>query len=350
MNAQPAALTALLLPALLPALLLTACATGGGGAKPGGGADGGADGGDGGASDGGGDTGAAAGCSGDPFSRASLQADISRLASPEWDGRRPGTPGDAAARGLIEARFACLGLEPLLASGEFQEPFVDHKGRATANVLAALPGRDASVAHEVVLVSAHLDHFGRGRLGANDDASGLAVMMAAAQALAAGPGPRRTVIFAGFGSEESGFEGSEAFVTASASEISPADVVFNLNLDMVGSYSQTDIVYALGTMDGTPGRRAIDALVGDFPSLNIGLGDWSNESDNVTFCRRGVPYLFFWTEDPECYHLDCDTEDRIDYVHLVEIAALTGALVTALGDTEDDLGGAVRRGEKVCRG
>ena len=342
MNAQPASMLAL----LLPALLLTACATGGGGAKPGGGGeDGAADG-----ADGGGDTGAAAGCGGDPFSRAALQADIARLASPEWDGRRPGTAGDAAARALIEARFRCLGLEPLLASGAFQEPFVDHKGRATANVLAALPGRDPSVAHEVVLVSAHLDHFGRGRLGANDDASGLAVMMAAAQAMAAGPGPRRTVIFAAFGSEESGFEGSEAFVTASASEISPADVVFNLNLDMVGSYDQTGIVYALGTMAGTPGRRAIDALVDDYPSLNIGLGDWSNESDNVTFCRRGVPYLFFWTEDPECYHMECDTEDRIDYVHLVEIAGLTGALVASLGDTEDDLGGAVRRGEKVCKG
>jgi len=337
MTAQPAALLL-----LLPLALLSACAPEGGRGKPSGGADG--------ADEGRGDTGAAADCGGDLLSKASLQADIARLASPEWDGRRPGTAGDAAARGLVEARFRCLGLEPLLASGAFQEPFVDRKGRATANVLAALPGRDPSVSHEVVLVSAHLDHFGRGRLGANDDASGLAVMMAAAQAMAAGPGPRRTIIFAGFGSEESGFEGSEAFVTASASEISPADVVFNLNLDMVGSYDQTGIVYALGTMAGTPGRRAIDALVDDHPSLNIGLGDWSNESDNVTFCRRGVPYLFFWTEDPECYHLACDTEERIDYVHLVEIAALTASMVASLGDTDDDLGGAVRRGEKVCRG
>jgi Zn-dependent M28 family amino/carboxypeptidase len=319
--------------ALLAPLVLSACAERRGGGKPG------AD-----------DTAGPATCVDAPLSIAALQADIRQLASPEWDGRRPGTAGDAAARDYVAARFACLGLEPLLATGAWAEPFVDHKGRQTANVLGAIPGRDAAVAHEVVLVSAHLDHFGRGRLGANDDASGLAVMMAAAAALAQGPGPRRTVIFAAFGSEESGFEGSEAFVTTSASEISPADVVFNLNLDMVGSYDQTGLVYALGTMAGTPGRRAINALVDDYPDLDIGLGDWSDLSDHVTFCRRGVPYLFFWTEDPECYHQPCDTEDRIDYRHLVEIADLTAALVSALSDTDDDLGGAVRRGERVCRG
>lgn len=319
--------------ALLAPLVLGACADRPGGPKPG------AE-----------DTAAPSACGAAPLGVASLQADIRQLASPEWDGRRPGTPGDAAAREYVAARFACLGLEPLLATGAWEEPFVDHRGRSTANVLGAIPGRDAAVAHEVVLVSAHLDHFGRGRLGANDDASGLAVMMAAAAALAQGPGPRRTVIFAAFGSEESGFEGSEAFVTASASEISPADVVFNLNLDMVGSYDQTGMVYALGTMPGTPGRHAINDLVDAYPTLDIGLGDWSDLSDHVTFCRRGVPYLFFWTEDPECYHQPCDTEDRIDYRHLVDIADLTAALVAALGDTEDDLGGAVRRGERVCRG
>jgi hypothetical protein len=295
------------------------------------------------------DSGMARACSGDPLSKEALQADIALLASPEWDGRWPGSSGDAAARAMIEQRFGCLGLEPLLATGAFQEGFIDARGRATANVLGALPGRDPEVAHEVVLVSAHLDHFGNGRLGANDDASGLAVMMSTAQALAEGPGPRRTLIFAAFGSEESGFEGSEAFVTRSESEISPADVVFNLNLDMVGTYSQTDIVHALGTMPGTPGRSAISTLEADFTDLNIGIGDWSDLSDNFTFCRRGVPYLFFWTDDPECYHETCDTEDRIDYMHLIRIAELTAALTTDLADTEEDLGGQVRRGERVCR-
>jgi AcrR family transcriptional regulator len=94
----------------------------------------------------------------------------------------------------------------------------------------------------------------------------------------------------------------------------------------------------------------IDALVDDHPSLNIGLGDWSNESDNVTFCRRGVPYLFFWTEDPECYHLACDTEERIDYVHLVEIAALTASMVASAFCSLDE-SPAMRAllGKKVCR-
>jgi hypothetical protein len=329
-------LTSPLVVALCAAAPLTACRDGGPRGKP-----------PGAQSD---DTAAASGCAGDPLRTEHLAADLRQLADPAWDGRRPGTPGDAAARQLVEDRFACLGLEPLLASGAYQEPFVDHKGRATANVLAALPGTDPALTHEVVLLSAHLDHFGRGRLGANDDASGLSALLAVAQAAAQGPAPRRTILFAAFGSEESGFEGSEAFVTTSASEISPADVVFNLNLDMVGSYDQTGRVYALGTMPGTPGRRALNGLLDRYPQLDVGVGDWSNLSDHVTFCRRGVPYVFFWTEDPACYHAPCDTEDRIDYPHLLDITALTHELLLSLASTDDDLGGAVRRGERVCRG
>lgn len=284
----------------------------------------------------------------DLYDEAALTADVTWLASPALDGRVPGTEGDEAARAAVEDRFACLGLTPLLASGEYQEPFTDAEGRETANVLASITGSDPSVADEVILLSAHVDHLGDGYLGANDNASGVSGLLAIAQAFAEDDAPRRTVIFAAFGAEESGFEGSEAFYTDSASTVDPRDIVHNVNMDMIGSYSASTLVYALGSMAGTPGRTVVDGLSGDYPELDIAVGDWSDQSDSTTFCARGVPYLFFWTEDPDCYHEICDTADRVDYPNLVAIARLTGDTTRALADTEIDLAGAVTAGVDVC--
>lgn len=289
------------------------------------------------------------GCGAEPFDEATLAADLAYFASPELDGRFPGSAGDEAARDVVERRFGCLGLSPILPGGVYQEAFTDGRGRRTANVLAALPGSEETRSDEVILVSAHSDHFGRGRLGANDNASGLSGLLTIAGALVAGPPLRRTVVFAAFGAEESGYEGSEAWYTTSASSVVPTDVVFDLNMDMIGSYNQTDYVYALGTMRGTPGRRVMDTLVDDYPAIDVGLGDWSDLSDNVTFCARGVPYTFLWTEDPDCYHETCDTEDRIDYAHMLDIVRLGAATTAALADSRDDLGAEVQRGRNVCR-
>lgn len=283
-----------------------------------------------------------------PFDEDLIAADLAYLASPELDGRVPGTEGDEAARAVVEERFACLGLSPLLPADAYQEPFTDASDRETANVIAAIRGSDASLNDEVILLSAHLDHLGDGLLGANDNASGLSGLLAIAAAMSKQAAPSRTVVFAAFGSEESGFEGSEAFYTSSESSTPATDIVFSLNMDMVGTYDQTDTVYALGTLPGTPGRTVIDALAGEYSSLDVGVGDWSDQSDNVTFCSRGVPYIFMWTEDPDCYHEACDTEDRIDYSHMVDILRLTADATSELASTDADLAGAVDRGRDVC--
>src|SRR5437773_83472 len=83
---------------------------------------------------------------------------------------------------------------------------------STANVVARLPGSDPKRASEAVLLTAHIDHLGVGEPvdgdaiynGANDDASGVAAVLELARALASGPRPKRTVLFALFGSEEQG--------------------------------------------------------------------------------------------------------------------------------------------------
>jgi len=95
--------------------------------------------------------------------------------------------------------------------------FTEHHPEGVAyNVLGMIEGSDPVLKNEVVVVSAHLDHVGKNPLlvpGANDNASGVAVVLGVAEALAKSPvKPKRTVVFALFGAEEQGVKGSEFFI------------------------------------------------------------------------------------------------------------------------------------------
>jgi hypothetical protein len=71
-------------------------------------------------------------------------------------------------------------------------------------------------------------------------------------------------------------------------------------------------------------------------------------SDNYTFCTRGIPYLFMWTDDPSCYHEQCDTVNRIDGASLSAIADLTGAVTRDLADSAANLAAERSPGVDVC--
>ncbi|MCA9540645.1 MAG: M20/M25/M40 family metallo-hydrolase [Myxococcales bacterium] len=281
------------------------------------------------------------GCaSDDPLSRAALEADIVALARPEMQGRAPGSAQDGLARTHIADRFDCLELEA--PEGEWEQPFVSDEGKSTANVIGILRGSDPDVRDEVIVIAAHHDHLGRDNAGvyagANDDASGIAVMLAAAAALTdRNTPPRRTIAFIAFGAEEEGFVGSERFADDPPEGLAMDDIVFMLNLDMVGSYAQEDVLYGLNAFPGTPGNAALTELAEDFPDLNLELGDASDLSDHVTFCEAGVPTTFLWTSDEECYHKPCDRPERIDWVNTPRVAELTLALLEDLADGERDL-------------
>ncbi|MEY3212139.1 MAG: hypothetical protein RIT28_2620 [Pseudomonadota bacterium] len=283
------------------------------------------------------------------YDEDAMTADLAYLASPELDGRAPGSAGDELARAFVAERFACLGLLEVGTGDGFQQPFTDDNGEETANVLGMIPGAQPSVMGESVVISAHLDHFGDGWLGANDNASGVAALLAIAQSLVnEGQQPDRTIVFAALGAEESGFEGSERFMRRAPTELDLDQIVYNVNMDMVGSFASSATLYALGTFRGTAGREAVSAFVDEHPTLDVSLGDGSDQSDNYSFCAVGIPYVFFWTEDEPCYHERCDRSERIDYPALTEIAALSGETALELANRDDDLLGAVRAGRNVC--
>jgi Zn-dependent M28 family amino/carboxypeptidase len=192
-------------------------------------------------------------------------------------------------------------------------------------------------------VIAHHDHLGGGLLGANDNASGVAALLAIAQAVRRHGTPRRTVAFAAFGAEEQGLVGSRHLVASPPAALPLDRIVQVINLDMVGSHASANAVHAFGTFPGQPSRALLARLAGGYPKLNVGLGGHSVRGDHLGFCRRGIPYVFFWTPDRRCYHERCDTADRLDYPRMADIARLAGALVQGLADTDVDLAAARAR-------
>jgi Zn-dependent M28 family amino/carboxypeptidase len=168
------------------------------------------------------------------------------------------------------------------------------------NVVARLPGRDSLLAREVVLFTAHWDHKGIGPAvagdtiynGAEDNASGVAAMLAAAQALAAvRPRPRRTILFVATTAEESGLLGSAAYVAAPLVPLAQTALV--INLDVTNVRGRTRDISALGADRSTAGAvftaaaRAESLVVAGEPDVRGAFF----RSDHFPFARAGVPAL-----------------------------------------------------------
>jgi Zn-dependent M28 family amino/carboxypeptidase len=169
----------------------------------------------------------------------------------------------------------------------------------TSNVLGRWPGRGA-LAREAVLIGGHYDHFGIGAPvagdsiynGAEDNASGTAAVMTAAEAFVrSGVRPDRSLIFIGFAAEESGLIGSQAL--ADHPPVPLRDVATILNLDVMNLYGRTTDVSALGLDQSTLGKAFTAAAAAE------GLKVSSNKealltgsyfrSDHFSLARVGVP-------------------------------------------------------------
>lgn len=292
------------------------------------------------------------GSKGAPFSPAALMRDIDFLAAPALDGRETGSKGDLAARQYLIARFQCLGLTPAADGRErgmparYEQYFSYPLVVASANILGMVPGTDPAVAGEIILLAAHHDHLGKGHLGANDNASGTAALLAIAEAVVTAGGARRTIAFAAFGGEEQGLVGSRHFFMAPPKALPPERIVQVINLDMIGSYSSKKRVHAFGAFPGLPATALLAQIDDAYPKTRVALGGHSVRGDHHGFCAIGIPYVFFWTPDARCYHRRCDTPARIDRARLSDIAAMAGALTLGLGDTEADL--AASRARRDC--
>ena len=203
--------------------------------------------------------------------------------------------------------------------------------RSAPNVVGILEGSDSTLRDEYVVFSAHMDHIGSAGEslstceavdgdaicnGADDDASGTAAVLEAAQAFAGlSPRPRRSLIFLAVSGEEQGLLGSLYF--AKNPPVPLDRFVANLNIDMIGR-NWRDTIAVIGKEHSDLGST-VERIAESHPELDmVPIDDiWPGQrfysrSDHYNFARRGVPILFFFNGVHDDYHQPSDEVEKID--------------------------------------
>jgi len=276
------------------------------------------------------------------ISADALMSVVRTLASEEYQGRAAGSEGGAKARAFIRERLEALKLQPVGSALEHPFTFTPRgrtpEGRplpdvAAVNLVGRCPGTDPGL--PAIVLSAHYDHLGirNGRLfpGADDNASGVAAVLALAAQCMAQPF-RRDVIVATFDAEEGGLNGSRAFV--SGATVPAPRIAVNVNLDMVARGDKGEI-YIAGTHHSPDFRALLEPVAAKAPILvrfghdlpGTGDNDWTLQSDHGVFHQAGIPFVYFGVEDHPDYHQPGDTADKINPDFF---AKATGVVLEAL--------------------
>lgn len=262
---------------------------------------------------------------------------------PAFDGeRRPFVPIPAlAARGARadQLRAAAQAGETATVAAA-----VEAATGEARNVVALLPGSDPERADELVILGAHYDHLGRGGAGsldpdsrdihngADDNASGTAALLEAAEQLADGPAPARPILFIAFSGEERGLLGSAHYV--SEPTVPMDDAVAMLNMDMVGRLRDNTLtVYGMVT---APEWESLVRGVNEARDTPFQLGllpDGYGPSDHSSFYGVGIPVLHFFTNTHTEYHRPVDDWDTLNGDGLDRIADLVADIAGTLAGT-----------------
>ena len=196
----------------------------------------------------------------------------------------------------------------------------------TWNAIGQLKGSDPVRASDVILLTSHLDHLGvRGNgpdriyNGADDDASGTTAVLEMAEALSKGPRPQRTVMFACFGSEETGGAGARNFLDHPPV---PLDhIVANIEFEMIGrpdekipAHSLWLTGYERSNLGPELAKQGARIVADPRPDQNF-----FSRSDNIQLARQGVVAQtvssFNLHKD---YHQPSDELSKIDFAHMTE--------------------------------
>ena len=193
------------------------------------------------------------------------------------------------------------------------------------NVIGVIPGKKSD---EIILFSAHYDHLGYQKSidgdsianGANDDASGVAAVMALAKYFKAGDKPERTLYFVAFAAEEIGGFGSQYF----SKQLNSDQIVAMFNIEMIGkpAVSGPNTAWISGFDKSNFGTLLQESVKGTkyefyadpYPDQNLFY-----RSDNATLARLGVPAHSISTTPIDVdkdYHQVTDEYETLDMTHL----------------------------------
>jgi len=260
-----------------------------------------------------------------PAMHAQLLEDVRILSADDMQGRDTGAPGGERARNYIVGRLDSLGvvappmgrLQPWELQGRTRAGPKTFNG---VNVIGLIPGR--RVADRYIVVTAHYDHVGvnaEGQVfnGADDNASGVATMLALAAELKR-QAPEHSVLIVALDGEERGLLGAKHFVEAPPVPLE--SIAMNLNFDMTARAETDGKLWVTGTyqnpafrpiLEGIPANGAVALAFGKDTPQDTGEDNWVESSDHAAFYRAQVPFLYLGVNYHPDYHRPSDDFERI---------------------------------------
>lgn len=289
-------------------------------------------------------------------SKDTITSDIAVLASDSLEGRGTGTEGERKAAAFIAARFQKMGLTPKGENGTWYQSFsftphppvqLHQVGDSTKMGMALvkeITGKnvigfiDNKAAHTVV-IGAHYDHLGWGdenslhgggkaiHNGADDNASGVGVMLDLAARLKNSSLKNNNYLFIAFSGEEKGLWGSNFFSKNPTIE----NMNYMINMDMVGRLKEDKSLAVNGTGTAPEWKEVLEKNnVFGFKLVlsESGVGP----SDHTSFYNIGIPAIHLFTGQHEDYHKPSDDADKLNYEGMESISDYILAIVNGLND------------------
>jgi hypothetical protein len=286
------------------------------------------------------------------FSGEQMLAHVKFLASDDLKGRGLGTEDLDKAAQYIADQFKEAGLNPGGSNeGYFQtwKQVVGKEGKefTLKNVIGIIPGTDENLAGQSVVLSAHFDHLGLGwpdvrkgnegkiHNGADDNASGVSVMIELAKLMGKTSKPKRTIIFVAFTGEEAGLIGSKYYVN-NYTEFPADKVIANINLDTVGRLFGNKLLI----LNGESAREWKFVFMGTEYVTGIPISlvaEQLDASDQRSFIEMGIPAVQFFSGPEEDYHKPGDTYDKIDADGMIKVATVAKEVLEYLAEREEPM-------------
>lgn len=293
-----------------------------------------------------------------------LKRHVEALASPAWAGRKPGTPGNAEAARYLAGELEKAGVLALPSLGGYLAPLglaESGGGDLGHNVIGYLPaageleGATGVVSLDgAIILGAHFDHIGvlgdDVLLGADDNASGVAVILGAIAPLRQ-ERRRRPVVIVFFNTEEpphflSPRMGSRRFLASLPAEIpGPASIHLAVVLDLMGGVVwrwSADSIFACGAEAARGLTPIVDRTREDGLSVrrlglhmveNLPGGSPQPFSDYEAFRSARVPFLFLSSGRTPRYHTPSDRPVTLHYDRMARTSRWIARLVAEVDKT-----------------
>jgi len=281
----------------------------------------------------------------DVVSKSELREMVKFFASDKMKGRQTGSEEIEVAAQFIENQFKSYGIKPYYDT--YRDEFKVRDINAF-NVVGFLEGKDETLKDEIVIIGAHYDHIGYGKLvgndsianGANDNATGTAAVLTLAKHLAKKNNNKRSLMFVLFSAEEMGLKGAQHLAKRLSEE--EANIYTMVNLEMIGvPLKDTEYMAFLTGYEYSNMAEIINAFLGE---NIIGASEISKKnklffrSDNYPFYKQmNIPSHTLSSCDMtnfDQYHKVGDQIELLDFEFMTDLINTLAPAIEFMCNTE----------------